>query len=302
MGDTGDTGRRRDGRGRGIQEVLGRLEAAERAFLAREVLAPVLRGRGVGVRIAGIVCTLRVEDPAFDGWAVLRPLATDRAQIVRPARLGEMRAYLHLFPAVRLIALARHDRTWQALPASAGDSRLRIEGPVPVGLVEEGVHPFETLVARFDGRFFWYERRDGRRNPALAGYLREALGARVPPAALRRPGLSREERAAYALVHEATERAERSADDVRLAAALAHANARLLAFIERGDTFTVTYAIGTARQTSTVRKSDLTVLTAGICLAGRDRDFDLTSLVGVMRQAAGQPIPRWDVMADEEER
>src|SRR5262249_59487653 len=85
----------------GIWDLLNKLEAEEQAFVARLVLAPVLAGRAVAVRIAGIVCTLRVESaapsdavdddatgatpgrrsdaaPAFEGWVILQPLATDR--------------------------------------------------------------------------------------------------------------------------------------------------------------------------------------------------------------------------------
>ena len=286
----------------GIDDILNRLEAAENNFLQRDVLAPVLPERGVIVRIAGIVCTLRVTGKRFTGWGVLRPQTLRTATLVRPATLAEVSAYLRLFPALRLIVVAREGRQWYALPASQGEKGVQLSGPVPVLLAEEDIQPFETVFARFDGHFFWYERRDNRRNPALAAYLREALDAGILAENVRKRGLSAEERAAYAWAQALTAEAERAGISGRLAAALAHAGGRLIAFTERDDSYTVAYQVGGERAVSTVRKSDLSVLTAGICLSGQDANFDLTSMVSVMREAAGQPIPRYgDDLADEEE-
>ncbi|HEX6779534.1 MAG TPA: hypothetical protein VF099_15085, partial [Ktedonobacterales bacterium] len=164
-------------------------------------------------------------------------------------------------------------------------SRYRIERPVPVLLAEESIQPFDTLSARFDGRLFWYERRDPRRNPALAAYLRQSLNEQIEPKALHKSGLSAEERAAYSYAWSLLEEARRSKVEVQLADALAHAGGRLESFIERDEAYTITYQVDGARHVSTVRKNDLTVLTAGICLSGQDQRFDLTSLVGVMREA-----------------
>src|ERR1051326_521913 len=152
----------------GIDDLLNKMEAAEKDFLASDVLAPVLPGQLVSVRIAGILCQLRVDHQRFEGWALLRPRSTSQARFVRPAALAEVAAYLKLFPATSLIAVLREGRRWLALPAHKGDSRFHIDHPVPVLLAEESIQPFETLKVRFDGRFFWYERRDQRRNPALA--------------------------------------------------------------------------------------------------------------------------------------
>ena len=284
-----------------IDDILNRLEAAESDFLQREVLAPVLPGRGVVVRIAGIICTLAVTGKRFAGWGVLRPQTLKTAALVRPATLAEVAAYLKLFPALRLIVVARAGRQWYALPASQVERGIQLNGPAPVLLAEAGIQPVETVVARFDGHFFWYERRDSRSNPALAAYLREALDAGTPTGALRKSGLSPEERAAYDWARALVAEAERAGVAGRLAAALAHAGGRLIAFTERDDSYTVAYQVGDERAVSTVRKGDLSVLTAGICLSGHDARFDLTSMVSVMREAAGQPIPRYgDEMDDEE--
>ena len=292
----------------GIDDLLNKLEAEEQNFLKSEVLAPVLPGQAVTVRIAGIICQLRVNDQRFEGWAVLQPLSMQAARIVRPARLSEAAAYLKLFPVVGLIALARAGRRWLALPAHKGDSRLQAERPassttsagrrqapslsptaralVPVLLAEESIQPFDTIQARFDGRLFWYERRDPRRNPALAAYLRQSLNEQLEPRDLHKSGLSAEERAAYASAWSLLEEARRSKVEVQLAEALAHAGGRMESFIERDETYTISYHVDGARHVSTVRKNDLSVLTAGICLSGQDQRFDLTSLVGVMREAA----------------
>jgi len=276
-----------------IDDILNRLEAAENDFLQRDVLAPVLPSRDVIVRIAGVICTLAVTGKRFTGWGVLRPQSLKTAALVRPAMMAEVAAYLTLFPALRLIVVAREGRQWHALPASQGERGIQLSGAAPVLLAEAGIQPFETVVARFDGHFFWYERRDNRRNPALAAYLREALDAGTPIADLRKSGLSPEERAAYDWARALVDEAERAGITGRLAAALAHAGGRLIAFTERDDSYTVAYMVGDERAVSTVRKGDLSVLTAGICLSGQDARFDLTSMVGVMREAAGQPIPRY---------
>jgi hypothetical protein len=111
-----------------------------------------------------------------------------------------------------------------------------------------------------------------------------------------RPALSPGQRLAYVLNFRrrveamlAAERAkqldERTRDENRLREALEHSGARLRDFAERGGQYTVTYDVDGRRHVSTVRKGDLTVQTAGICLSGQDRDFDLASLIGVLRES-----------------
>ncbi len=293
-----------------VQQLLSSLAAKEEAFLAREFLAPVVAGGSVRVRIGGVACRLAVSPQDFTGWGVFRPESFTSATLVRPATLAERREYLRLFPLVRLILARRSAHGWSGASASFGDHRVQLDGLAPVLMVEDA-QTFDAVCARYDGASFWFDEIDPRRDPGAAAYLREALAAQTPPDELDRPGITAEERAAYemnlwALMQaEGNQRPEDEANlaqpkrrgrnrpqrainrdpvQERLAASLSHAGAQLVEYLERDDSFRVTYSVDGKRFTSSVRKDDLTVNVAGICLSGEDRMFDLASLVGVLRE------------------
>jgi hypothetical protein len=273
-----------------LTDALSRLAAAEEGFLASEFLAPVVRGGRVQVRIAGVICTLRIRPADFEGWGIFRPASHSEATLARAAKLAERARYLELFPLVRLILAGKRDEQWLALPAHRADRRFQIDGPIPLRLVDDA-QLFEVVEARFDGAQFWYAGPDSRWDPAMASYLRQQLGRMTPPEQLKRSGLTAEERAAYAHEYrpryEATEEARRSREEQRLRGALEHAGAELKDYVERHDVYTVTYEVDGQRHVSAVSKQDLSVQVAGICLSGQDKRFDLQSLVGVIREAQG---------------
>ncbi|GAB4461061.1 MAG: hypothetical protein OHK0029_25820 [Armatimonadaceae bacterium] len=77
----------------------------------------------------------------------------------------------------------------------------------------------------------------------------------------------------------------RHPDDHRLREALAVGGGELRDYTDRGEYYLVEWATQDGvRHTSAIAKADLTVISSGICLSGRDRDFDLQSLVGVMER------------------
>ena len=277
-----------------IDNILNRLEAAEKDFVGREFMAPVVGHGRIMVRIAGVLCTLRwIEGlpKRYRGWAVLRALSISRAEFVGEAGLTQIADYLALFPAVRLILLQPHSDRWLSLPAHMGDRRFRIEGPVMLELSEEGLEGFETVLSRFDGHLFWYERRDPSRDPTVAAYLREQLnsgnaGGLLPKAEeLHKRGLTREECDAYRILWAAKIDELKDRVELRLSEALSHTGAQYRSYSERQGVYVVRYEVDGRQHVSTVNRDDLSVVTAGICLSGTDRRFDLTSLVGVLRQA-----------------
>jgi hypothetical protein len=280
-----------------VRDLIDRFAAAEARFRAGEFLAPAVRGGSVFVRVAGVVCRFAAP-PRFRGWGVFRP-AGKRAVLSRRATLAERQNYLDLFPRRPLIAVRPVERDWLAWPAHQADTRFGPPRIVPVLLAEE-VQSFDYIIARFDGAQAWFDRADDRGDPAAAAYLRDALTDMTPPARVDRPRLTAEDRAAYRLAFEAKTEELRDRTEERLREALGHAGAEYRGHAERGDGFRVEFTVDGQRHVSVVNRSDLTVQLAGICLAGEDRKFDLSSLVGVLRQADDPLRIGEDGMAEEQ--
>lgn len=273
-----------------IHDALDRLAAEERRFLDAEFLAPVLRGGHVGVRIAGVVCRMQFSPPDFEGFGVFRPTSPAAASLVREAKLSERRRYLQLFPRVLLVISSRTSKATRAVPSNEPDARFSVNGEIPLRLVDEA-ELFDTIAARFDGSQFWFDELDSRADSAAAPYLRQALAEMADPKALDRPALTPGHRVAYLLNYRVRLASivedERTRHERRLRDTLEHAGASLRDFAEHQNEYRVTYEVDGRRHVSVVRKDNLTVQTAGICLSGRDRDFDLGSLVGVLRESRG---------------
>src|SRR5258706_1006545 len=106
-----------------VTDALNRLAAEEERFLASEFLAPAMRGGQIQLRIAGVICQLKIRPSDFTGWGVFRPTSHSEAALLRQARLAERQGYLELFPLVRLILTQRQDADWLALPAHLRDTR-----------------------------------------------------------------------------------------------------------------------------------------------------------------------------------
>ena len=76
-----------------IDDILNKLEAAEKNFAGTQFLAPILGPGKVRVRIAGIVCQLAITNilpKRFRGWAILQAKSTSEASFVREAGLAEV--------------------------------------------------------------------------------------------------------------------------------------------------------------------------------------------------------------------
>ena len=240
----------------------------------------------IKTRISGVTLSLRIYANSNE-FAIFQPTSYHTAKRVRKATIVEVSAYLNLFPIIRLIVVGRDDNRWYGIPANLADKRFKITGQIPIELPQmDEVRLFDNCRCRFDGNHVLYEAVDNR-NPVIPDVLREQIGQLVPLKNLTITGVTPEELSAYDLVLQRRlfelEEANRDRHEERIRAALGHAGAEYISYVERGANYSIEYRVDGEKHRSTVDKASLQVVSAGICLDGTDELFDLTSLVSVIR-------------------
>jgi hypothetical protein len=279
-----------------LKNLIEAMAREEASALGKEFLAPCVRGGRLRTRVNNLIYTFKALPEDFEGWGIFLPTSNTEAELLEEASLFQIAEYLQLLKPLRVrLACKLWGAAWLAYPANESDAvqKMGQAAPVIVQLVTEGAK-FEQVVARTDGRSFFFEEVDRRADPQIARTLLEAFDENRPAEALRFENLTPEMRIAYELAlsprlpqkrrrktHDQT--AEPPSDEARLAEALRLGGGALENFIDRGEFWTVEWTSPNGeRHTSAINKDDLTVISSGICLSGRDRDFDLQSLVGVI--------------------
>ncbi|MCC5637967.1 hypothetical protein LC593_19425 [Nostoc sp. CHAB 5844] len=271
-----------------IRKLINQIASAEAELFTTQFLAPCVKGGRVRTKVAGMVYTFTPKPGKFEGWGIFQPVDVKTATVVEEADLPQIAEYLQHFPQIRLrLAHQLQGRTWLAYPVNEVDMRQRLQvvKPIAVHLVTEGV-VFEQIIARWNGQSCWFEDIDRRTDPMIVEILQSAVKQLTPVEELQFRGITPEIRTVYEL---ATKRIEGfnqpQQDEKRLRKALRMGGGELHQFHDRGDYWTVDWTTADGiRHSSAIAKTDLTVISSGICLSGYDRDFDLQSLVGVMEQ------------------
>ncbi|KAF3884238.1 MULTISPECIES: hypothetical protein [Nostocales] len=271
-----------------IRKLINQIAIAEAQLYATQFLAPCVRGGRVRTRVAGMIYTFTPKPREYEGWGIFQAIDAKTATVVEEADLPQVAEYLQHFPQIRLrLAYQLQRQTWLAYPVNEVDMRQRLNfvKPLAVHLVTEGV-VFEQIIARWNGQSCWFEEVDRRTDPVIVETLQSAVKELTPVEELQFKGMTPEIRTLYEL---ATRRMESFAqpqqDEKRLRKALQMGGGELRQFQDRGDYWTVDWTTADGvRHSSAIAKADLTVVSSGICLSGRDSDFDLQSLVGVMEQ------------------
>jgi hypothetical protein len=268
-----------------IHKLLAQISAQEEQLRSAEFFAPCVQGGQIKTRVAGMIYQFIIEPRDFAGWGIFQAENERVARLLDTAKIWQFSEYLEYFPAFTLrLAYPLQGKTWLAYPVNESDisQRLGTVKPLAIHLVEDG-ETFAQIIARFDGQSWWFQELDRRADLELEEYLKSALKTLVRVQKLATKGLTREVKTLYNLVTQKTKGFSMQADENLLAEALEIGGGALQGFRDKGNYWTVQWftADGTLHS-SAIAKKDLTVISSGICLSGRDRDFDLQSLVGVI--------------------
>jgi hypothetical protein len=301
--------------------LIRKFSDAEKKLASDTFLAPYVPGGKITVKFRGVLMSAIVidEGPLAEtgGYGLFQLVEPNKVRYVSKPGRDQIEAYLKLMPRISLTLIEEFDGYWWGVQSQSSDTRFSLKDPVPVRLTERAAS-FKQIFARFDGSSFWYQTENRRRDPLIASGLRAALDLDTLPDDVRIRGANPSELFAYRVTFFSkhpelatqpqpepdlfAELPPQSQDAVslqsgaqwhhwansdlkRLRDALSHAGARLDGYWANGSSeMTVRYVVDGHAHTASVRLDDLTVVSSGICLSGRDQDFDLTSLVGVMRE------------------
>lgn len=282
--------------GKNPLDILKGIAAEEDKFLQMEFVSPVFRNRKVATTIKGLVQTLNIPDTQ-QGWHKFKPVNFEFAKSVGAADYEEVANYLKRLPIIRLITVYREDDVYYGFAQKNNQIGLNSSTLLPIFLVDDNTLDFEQIVCRFDGGNIWFESVDMKADLSKGEYLRTSYSNLIKPSEIRYSGLTFEEKAAYSLKFEMDKELKKKMEKKNLEEAVSHAGGTLVSYREKSDSYSVTFTVDGEEFTSHISKSaGHSVISAGICLSGKDADFDLKSLVTVIREGQRRSLihrTRW---------
>jgi len=270
-------------------DLIASMAKAEIESVDTQFIAPCLQNGRLKIMINGIVKTLRPYPRDFSGWGRFRYAGGKTAVFEDEPMEYEREEYLQSLPSMRFRLCFGDAGTWIAFPYNMSDAKQRFGhcDPTVIRLVE-GASRFGSVVAKYDGATWWFEKHDGSDDMAIIEQMNMEFERRRRASGLNIPNLTPEALKAYDMAQNPTPIAGiklPETDEDRIREALRQGGGELISFTDRGDRWVVEWMTSKKeRHSSAITKDNMTVMSAGICLSGQDNKFDLHTLVGVVEK------------------
>jgi len=265
-----------------IKELFAKVENAEQDFYKTEFVSPVVSHGKVFARIVGLIQKFEVMGD-FEGWAILKPCGENLACVVGSPNLLQIEKYLEQLPNTKVTLSERRKDGWYGFTHQSPSIEVRV-------LLADGVSLFDTVVVHYDPVNYWFAGMDRSISPSFGEYLREASNKSTPPDKLDIRGVIPYQRKAYTWQYFLHKRQVKEVTLETIKKAVEHGTSKFLSYIERKDAYVVTFSLDGEEFRATITKKDFTVMSAGICLSGEDRKFDIQSLTGVIKEGQDRDL------------
>lgn len=274
----------------GILETIDRIGQQEEMITEKEIISPVFFNRKIVTRIEGIVLFLDI--PQIDpGWYSFKAINNKRAKVISPADIDKIQKYLKFLPKIRLILVFKKKKAFYGIPMKGNNWGFKITDLLPIYLFDDTAEEFAKCICRYDGANLWFDSIDMSGDPIKTDYLRESLKKLKTPGRIKHSGLTIEEKIAYNIKYKLDKKIIEESKKTKIQRDVEFAGGKFVESKERSDHLFVTYMVDGQKFNSVISKDPKhQVITAGICLTdddtGRkgDKDFDLKSLVSVIRE------------------
>lgn len=264
-----------------MTSIFDKLEAEEKLIFTQRFLSPVVYGSKVKIRANGVNVFFSVRPKGFHGWGIFQPVSANEAALIEYPTLEQKQEYLSLFPECVLMVT---DQEKSLASLLIDDGRFKITGSVPV-LFPENLQLFDAIKVRFDGVNMWYDSHFNHFSTLMIDRLRDSINVNIKPENLEKhSGLTKAILGCYNIVYQRQQELLKSSKEYQVKNAVERAGGKFAAYKEIGNRYSVEYFIDGQRHTSLVNKDTLRVESAGICLNGTDSNFDLQSLISVVRE------------------
>jgi hypothetical protein len=221
------------------------------------------------------------------GWWWVEPTAQTRGRIFEPAGAGEILEYLDELPRIYVIILFRvAERTWLCTPLNAADAAQRgwASGePRVLHLAWGTIEPYDVVSARLLSQTVLFDSVADRLESRLwtehaqVGNATSADFARAMEIVNAEIDRRRKEEREKALAE------QRTTLEGNIRWHLEFAGANLVGWKEQGEGVRVEWEYGGQRYDMRVSRN-MRIESAGVCLSGGDRHFNLSSIVSVMEE------------------
>lgn len=262
-----------------VDKLISDFGKDEKKLQNQEILASYFpEDSSVAVRIKKILYKFKIAKRGSAGVGVFKPLSFKFAEFVRDASQEEVVNYFRLFPRVKAI-VAFQTKYWYAFPANlTAYKKINFDGLFPL-LMAEGIQQCDYVIASFDGLNLWFNEIDFRADVEKIENMRQVVKGKKGSI----KGFSPEDKEVISLARKNKEEQEKLTLEGRLKHVFLERGAKLDGYTEHGNRIEIKWQSSSGEYYTTVAdKDNLSVMSAGICLSGRDKDFDLQSLVGVI--------------------